>query len=189
MRLEVHLHGYIYLCEGVTRRQVETAMRPLFDYLDVENMAEVRSLEDNQPGMIYHQRDFGVEICCTLDVGGSFFAALEKAMSAVGILAEQGTAIEVILYHEDGRDETQLIFIGPSPDAIYDAQRRRMVEDVSGLLRRQFNEAATDEVVALVNELFRRERNRPAAPEEDNVDSDDFPSSQMPGNIGRRRLH
>lgn len=186
MRLEVHLHGYIELCEGVSRRQVETAMRPLFDYLDVENMAEVRSLEENQPGIVYHQRDFSVEICCTLDVGNSFFGALEKSMTALGQFAEQGTAIEVILYHEDGRDETQLIFIGPTPDAIYDAQRRRMVEDVAVLLRRQFNESATDEVVALINELFRRERNRPVAAQEDN--NDDFTTLQPPGG-SRHRLH
>lgn len=185
MRLEVHLHGYIELCEGVSRRQVENALRPLFDYLDVENMGEVRSLEDNQPGFVYHQRDFSVEICCTLDVGNSFFAALEKSMTAMGQLAEQGTAIEVILYHEDGRDETQLIFIGPTPDAIYDAQRRRMVEDVSGLLRRQFNDSATAEVVALVNELFRRERNRPAPAQEE---ADDFTTMQPPGG-DRHRLH
>jgi hypothetical protein len=185
MRLEVHLHGYIELCEGVSRRQVENALRPLFDYLDVENMSEVRSLEEHQPGIAYHQRDFSVEICCTLDVGNSFFGALERSMTALGQLAEQGTAVEVILYHEDGRDETQLIFIGPTPDAIYDAQRRRMVEDVSALLRRQFNDAATNEVVALVNELFRRERNRPAVAKEEN---DEFANMQPPSNE-RHRLH
>jgi hypothetical protein len=185
MRLEVHLHGYIYLCEGVTRRQVETAMRPLFDYLDVENMGEVLSLEEDQPGIVYHQRDFGLELCCTLEVGGSFFAALEGAMSGIGRLAEQATSIEVILYHPDGRDETQLIFIGPTPAAIYDAQRRRMVEDVSVLLSRQFKEAATNEVVALINDLFRRERNAQPVGEE----IDESPSMQIPGAAGRRRLH
>lgn len=186
MRLEVHLHGYIDLCEGVSRKQVETALRPLFDYLDVENMGEVLSLEEDHPGIVYHQRDFSLEICCTLEVGGSFFAPLESAMSALGRLVEQATAIEVILYHPDGRDETQLIFIGPTPDAIYDAQRRRMIEDVTGLLRRQFNEAATDEVVKLVNDLFRRERANPSAVVEE---SEDMPSMQLPGSIGRRRLH
>jgi len=185
MRLEVHLHGYIELCEGVSRRQVETALRPLFAYLDVENMGEVLSLEEDQPGIVYNQREFTLEICCTLEIGNSFFAALEGAMNGVGLLAEQGTAVEVILYHPDGRDEMQLIFIGPSADAIHDAQRRRMIEDVSGLLRRQFSETATNEVVALVNDLFRRERNTQPAAEE----GEEFPSMQMPGSTGRRRLH
>jgi hypothetical protein len=107
-------------------------------------------------------------------------------MSAIGRLAEQATSLELILYHPDGRDETQLIFIGPTPDAIYDAQRRRMIEDVTGLLRRQFNEAATEEVVKLVNDLFRRERATPSVVVEE---TDDMPSTQLPGSIGRRRLH
>jgi len=186
MRLEVHLHGYIELCEGVSRKQVETALRPLFNYLDVENMGEVLSLEEDQPGIRYNQREFTLEICCTLEIGNSFFAALEGAMSALGRLVENATALEVIIYHPDGRDETQLIFIGPTSDAIYDAQRRRMVEDVSLLLRRQFDEAATNEVVKLVNELFRRERGKTATVVDE---TEDMPSTQMPGSIGRRRLH
>lgn len=184
MRLEVHLHGYIELCEGVSRKQVETALRPLFDYLDVENMGEILSLEEDQPGFKFNQREFTLEICCTLEIGNSFFPALEAAMNGLGRFAEQGTAVEVILYHPDGRDEMQLIFIGPTSDAIYDAQRRRMIEDVSSLLRRQFNETATNEVVALVNNLFRRERNGQPATEE----TEDFSSLQVPGSSGRR-LH
>jgi hypothetical protein len=184
MRLEVHLHGYIELCEGVSRKQVETALRPLFDYLDVENMSEILSLEEDQPGFKFNQREFTLEICCTLEIGNSFFAALEGAMNGLGRLAEQGTAVEVILYHPDGRDEMQLIFIGPTPDAIYDAQRRRMIEDVSTLLRRQFSETATNEVTTLVNDLFRRERSKQPVAEE----IDEFSSMQTPGSSSRR-LH
>ena len=185
MRLEVHLHGYLELCEGVSKRQVETALRPLFDYLDVENLEEIESLEEDQPGIVYHKREFGVEICCTLEVGNSFFAALEGAMNGVGILLEEATALEVILYHADGRDESQLIFIGPSAAAIQDAQRRRMAEDLSGLLRRHFNEAATAEVLKLVNDLFRRENKTSNVPEE----AEDFSTVQVPGHAGRHRLH
>lgn len=186
MRIEIHLHGYLELCEGVSRKQVETAFRPLFDYLDVDSLNEVLSLEEDQPGLVYHQREFGVEICCTLEVGGHFFAALESAMTGVGHLLEQATALEVIIYHPDGRDEGQLIFVGPSAEAIYDAQRRRMLDEVSNLLRRQFSEPATEEVLTLVNDLFRRERGSKPVAEES---SEDLPSTQMPGSIGRRRLH
>lgn len=188
MRLEVHLHGYIEFCEGVSRKQVETALRPLFDYLDVENMSEVLSLEEDQPGFKFNQREFTLEICCTLEVGNSFFNALEGAMNGLGKLAEQGTAVEVILYHPDGRDEMQLIFIGPTPEAIHDIQRRRMVEDVSNLLRRQFDEAATGEVIALINEMFRRQRKQVAAPAAA-AESEEMPSMQLPGSVDRRRLH
>jgi len=185
MRLEVHLHGYLELCEGITKKQVETALRPLFDYLDVENMEEIESLEEDQPGFQYHKREFGVEICCTLEVGGSFFSAMEGAMNGIGILLEEATALEVILYHADGRDESQLIFIGPSAAAIQDVQRRRMAEDLSGLLRRHFNESATNEVLKLVNDLFRRENSTLVAMEE----AEDIAMVQVPGHTGRHRLH
>ncbi|HEY8084808.1 MAG TPA: DUF6806 family protein [Methylophilaceae bacterium] len=186
MRLEVHLHAQLELCEGVSRKQVETALRPLFDYLDVDHMGEIESLEENQPGIVYHQRDFGLEICCTMEVGSNFFAALEKAMNNMGRLLEQATTVEVIVYHEDGRDENQLIFVGPTGAAIYDAQRRRMAEEISLLLRRHFDESATNEVLALVNSLFRRERKGEVT--SDDI-MEDLPSTQMPTSIGRRRLH
>lgn len=187
MRIEIHLHGYLELCEGVSRKQVETAFRPLFDYLDVDSLNEVLSLEEDQPGLVYHQREFGVEICCTLEVGSKFFTALEGAMSGIGPFLEQATALEVVIYHPDGRDEAQLIFVGPTPEAIYEAQRRRMLDEVSNLLRRQFNESSTNEVLALVNELFKRERSTGFVVAEE--PAEDMPSTQMPGSIGRRRLH
>jgi hypothetical protein len=104
----------------------------------------------------------------------------------MGRLLEQATTVEVIVYHEDGRDETQLIFVGPTGAAIYDAQRRRMAEEIGLLLRRHFDEAASNEVLALVNDLFRRERK--SEPNRDEI-TEDLPSSQMPTSIGRRRLH
>lgn len=186
MRMEVHVHGYIAMCEGITRRQVETALRPLLDYLDVENMGEVKSLEENQPGFAYNQRDFALEMCCTLEVGRNFFHAMEEAMHGLGRFIEQATAVEVSIYHADGRDEMQLLFVGPTPEAIYDAQRRRMAEDVGGLLRRQFDQGAVDEVLKLVNELFHRQRVSHVMPEEE---EEAAPTLNTPSQPGRRRLH
>lgn len=186
MRMEVHVHGYIALCDGVSRRQVETALLPLLDYLDVENMGEVKSLEENQPGIAYNQREFSLEICCTLEVGRNFFHSLEEAMHGLGRLVEQATAIEVSVYHADGRDEMQLLFVGPTPDAIYDAQRRRMSEDIAALLRRQFDQPAVDEALKLVNDLFKRQRASHIMPEEE---EDVAPTMNTPSQSGRRRLH
>lgn len=185
MRLEIHLHAYLEMCEGVTRKQVEKALQPLFEYLDVEGLKEVQSLEQDQPGMVYHQHEFSLEICCTLEVGGSFFPALEKAMSNIGILLESATAVEVIIYRDDASDEMQLIFVGPSPEAIFDAQRRRMSEDVGALLRRHFSESATREVLDLVNTLFKREGGKLQG-----ANSEQEAASPMIAETGgRHRLH
>ena len=190
MRMEVHVHGYIELVEGVSLRQVEGALRPLLDYLDVEHLKEVQSLEPDQPGFAFSDSEYSLEMCCTLEVGRNFFSSLETAMQGLGVLVEAATAIEVILYHDDGRDETQLMFVGPTVAAIHDAQRRRMVEDVSGLLARHFQQDAIDEVAKLIGELFRREQSRiaasaQAAPEPVVEDS----TVQIPGVPGRHRLH
>ncbi|OAJ70606.1 hypothetical protein A7976_03175 [Methylobacillus sp. MM3] len=188
MRMEVHVHGYIELVEGVSKRQVEGALRPLLQYLDAEHLNEVQSLEPDQPGFAFNDRNYGLEMCCTLEVGRNFFSSLESSMHALGRLVETATAIEVILYHEDGRDETQLMFVGPTPAAILDAQRRRMVEDVSNLLSRHFKQDDVDEVAKLIGDLFRREQGKatPAAPAQE---PEDPTTVQIPGEPGRHRLH
>lgn len=189
MRMEVHVHGYIELVEGVSKRQLEGALRPLLDYLDVEHLSEVQSLEPDQPGFAFSDRNYALEMCCTLEVGKNFFSSLESAMLAMGRLVETATAIEVILYHEDGRDETQLMFVGPTPAAILDAQRRRMVEDVSTLLLRHFKQDAVDEVAALIGELFRREQGKGGSISLTGEAEEDASSVQIPGEPGRHRLH
>lgn len=186
MRMEVHVHGYLELVEGVGKRQVEGALRPLLHYLDVEHLNELKSLEPDQPGFVFGDRNYTLEMCCTLEVGRNFFHALEEGMQALGKLVENATAIEVISYHEDGRDETQLMFVGPTPEAILEAQRRHMLEDVSALLSRHFRQEAVDEVLNLVSDLFRREQKVV----EQTVSSEDASSIlQMPDMPGRHRLH
>lgn len=187
MRTEVHVHGYLELVEGITKRQVEGALHPLLNYLDVEHLDELQSLEPDQPGFAFSDRNYTLEMCCTLEVGRNFLHSLEEAMLALGKMVETATAIEVITYHEDGRDESQLMFVGPTPEAILDAQRRRMLEDVSMLLQRHFKPPAVDEVLNLVGDLFHREQkdvaNHVATVEEE------FTAVQMSDLPGRHRLH
>lgn len=187
MRQEVHIHGYIELVEGVSRRQVESALQPLLHYLDVEHLKEVKSLEPDQPGFVFRDSNATLEICCTLEVGRNFFAALEQAMEALGCLVENATSIEIVRYHDDGRDETQLMFIGPSMEAILDAQRRQMLADVATLLGCRFKQDAIDEVLSVVDALFRREGK--IAQQAVVGESEVSESVHIPGMPGRRRLH
>lgn len=188
MRTEVHVHGYLELVEGVIRSQVEKSLRPLLQYLDAEHLKEVESLEPDQPGFNFDQTNFTLEMCCTLEVGRNFLPALEQAMQAIGKLVETATAIEIITYHEEeDRDETQLMFVGPTPAAILDAQRRYMLEDVGALLSRHFQQPAVDEVLALVGALFQREQETRKSDPEDAAE--EFSALQMPQTPGRHRLH
>ena len=187
MRMEVHVHGYLELVEGVSKRQVEGALRPLLNYLDVEHLTELKSLEPDQPGFQFSDRNYALEMCCTLEVGRNFMQALEAGIQALGRLVENAAAIEVISYHEDGQDETQLMFVGATPEAILDAQRRHMLQDVSALLARHFRQEVVDEVLKLVSDLFHREQS--SVVREAPVGDDAHASLQMPDMPGRHRLH
>jgi hypothetical protein len=154
MRIEVHVHGTLHLCKGVTLTQVENGLRKWLDYLDVETITESRSLEQEEPGIVFHRSDRVLEICWTGEVGRNFVNRLQETLLELGPLTERASEVEITFYYEDGRDEYQLLFVGPTAQAIHQVQRRRMIEDVSGLLSRHFGEDEVKQVTGLVNELF-----------------------------------
>ena len=47
--------------------------------------------------------------------------------------------------------------MGPTAQAVHEAQRRCMIEDLAAILERQFEKDKVAEVTALVNELFDRD--------------------------------
>lgn len=163
MRIEVHVHGSLYLCKGVSLAQVETGLRKWLEYLDAENISEVRSLEQSEPGVTFDRANRIVDICWTGEVGRSFRRTLEETLADIGPLTEHASEIELTYYHEDGRDEYQLLFVGPTPEAIHQAQRHRMVEDVAGLLSRHFSQESVEQVTTVVNNLFDRDWTEKAA--------------------------
>src|SRR5438034_2876350 len=61
------------------------------------------------------------------------------------------------MYHDNGEQDSRLLFVGPTAQAIHEAQRRCMVEDVAAVLARQFDKDKVGEVTALVNDLFDRD--------------------------------
>jgi hypothetical protein len=65
--------------------------------------------------------------------------------------------VDVTTYLENGEQESKLLFVGPTPQAIHEAQRRCMMEDVAAILGRQFEKNDVAQVTALVNEMFDRD--------------------------------
>ena len=77
------------------------------------------------------------------------------------------------------------MFVGPTAEAIHEAQRQAMIEDVSHTLARQFGDSEIGEVVALLNQLFER-----TAPSAGGVVRQGSVTVQAPvSDKGRRRLH
>ncbi|MCC6472485.1 MAG: hypothetical protein IT514_01955 [Burkholderiales bacterium] len=165
MHTEVHVHGTVPLKNAVSQADLEQALGPWFSYVDIENLGEARSANQDEPGVVYDRRKRMLEICWTGWVGRNFQKALESAFEALGPFAEEASGVEVTYYHEDGRDERGMVFVGPAADAIEAVQRRYMIEDLQDLLGRHFGDPEISEVVGLVNQLFdRRWAQRGAAP-------------------------
>ena len=163
MRIEVHVHADIPILEGVSRKQVEQALAPLLEYLDADGMADVKSLEPEEPGFKYDDKELMLHLCWTGEIGRSFHRALDDALDNLGPYCYEAVEVDVTLYHDNGDEEARLLFVGPTAQAIHEAQRRCMIEDVTALLERQFSKERISEVVLLVNDLFDRDWKEKAA--------------------------
>jgi hypothetical protein len=157
MRHEVHLHADIPILEGVSKRQLEQAFAPLLEYLDADGLADVKSLEPDEPGIKYDDKELLLTVCWTGEIGRSFHGALEAALDALGPYCYEAVEVDLTLYHENGEQESKLLFVGPTAHAIHEAQRRCMLEDVQAILGRQFGKQDLVQVTTLVNELFDRD--------------------------------
>jgi len=154
MRTEVHVHGSVFLCKGVRASQVDQALRPWLDYLDVDTVADAHSLEREEPGLTFDLKERVVNICWTGEVGRSFQSRLTEAFHNLGPMTEYASEVEVTYYPEGGEDEFYQMFVGPTPEAIHDFRRQCVVEDVSNLLSRHLGKGETEQVAALINQLF-----------------------------------
>jgi hypothetical protein len=169
MQTEVHVHGTAFLCKGVRLAQIEDALRPWLEYLEVDAIAKAQSLERDEPGIQLDSKEQALDICWTGSVGRSFHSRLQEACKTLGPLTEYASEITVTYYHDNGREEFQQIFIGPSAEAIHEIRRQCVEEDVSALLSPHLDKARVEQVTALVNQMFDAEwKNRPPA-EEPNV--------------------
>jgi hypothetical protein len=157
MKHEVHLHADVPILEGVSRRQLEQAFAPLLEYLDADGLADVKSLEPDEPGFKYDDKELILTVCWTGEIGRSFHGALEAALENLGPYCYEAVEVELTLYHENGEQESKLLFVGPTARAIHEAQRRCMIEDVAAILGRQFGKEQVAQVTALVNDLFERD--------------------------------
>jgi hypothetical protein len=181
MRIEVHVHGNVPLRAGVTQAQVEAALKPWLEYIDEDSIADARSVYEDEPGIVFDSRERLLELCWTGDVGRAFREAIESALQGLNPYTERAAEIEVTYYHDDGQDEFGIVFVGPTPESIHEAQRQAMIEDVSGILSRQFGESEIGEVVALLNQLFAR-----TAPGAGRTTQSTMPATSP---TNRRRLH
>ena len=163
MRMEVHVHGTAFLCKGVHLTQVEHALRPWLDYLEVDSIEKVQSLEREEPGIRFDVKEQALDMCWTGEVGRSFHQRLEEAFNALGPLTDYASEVTVTYYQDSGKEEFQQVFIGPSAEAIHEIRRQCVEEDLVGLLSAHFEKVRVDRVVGIVNQMFDEDwKSRPA---------------------------
>jgi hypothetical protein len=124
MRHEVHLHADIPILDGVSRRQLEQAFAPILEYLDADGMADVKSLEPDEPGIKYDEKELLLTICWTGETGRSFQGALEATLEKLGPYCYEAVEVDLTLYHENGEQESQLLFVGPTARSSRASSRR-----------------------------------------------------------------
>ena len=165
MRHEVHLHADIPILEGVSRRQLEQALAPLLEYLDADGLADVKSIEPDEPGLKFDEKELLLTLCWTGEIGRSFQPALEAALEGLGPFCYEAVEVDLTMYHDNGEQESKLLFVGPTARAIHEAQRRCMMEDVAAVLARQFGKDEVAQITTQVNELFDRDWKEKASQE------------------------
>ncbi len=154
MKTEVHVHGSVFLCKGVRLAQVELALRPWLDYVDADHIADAKSLEREETGIVYDAGERVVNMCWTGDVGRSFHNKLTEACNNLGPLTEYASEVEVTYYPDSGEDEFHQFFIGPSAEAIHEFRRQCVTEDINHMLSRHLGKPEIEQVTALVGKMF-----------------------------------
>ena len=96
-------------------------------------------------------------VCWTGEIGRSFHGALEAALENLGPFCYEAVEVDLTLYQDNGEQESQLLFVGPTAHAIHEAQRRCMVEDVAAILAASSARNEVAEVTRWSNELFDRD--------------------------------
>jgi hypothetical protein len=129
----------------------------LLEYLDADGLGDLKSLEPDEPGIKYDDKELILTVCWTGEIGRSFHPALDAALESLGPYCYEAVEVDVTMYHDNGEQDSRLLFVGPTAQAIHEAQRRCMIEDVAAVLARQFEKDKVGEVTALVNDLFDRD--------------------------------
>lgn len=166
--LEIHVHGEVLLRPDVQYAQLQEALKPLWIYAGANSLADgATSAYEEEPGIKFDPQDHVLRMCWTVRGDEDFRQSLDEMCMAVNELAEQGAAIEVTFYdaefddededdnnEAESRDDFMMLFIGPTPAAIMQAQRDLLVQDVVHMMERHFDAAELGGIVVEIDKLF-----------------------------------
>ena len=165
---EIHVHGDVPLRSDVAFGQIQDALRPLWAYTGARSLADAQgSAYEDEPGIHFDAKEHALRMCWTVEGDDDFRQILDEVCMNLNELANAGAAIEVTFYdteydeddertEDDSRDDFVMLFVGPDPGAIMQAQRDLLVQDVVNVMERHFDGAELGDIVAEIDKLFAR---------------------------------
>lgn len=163
---EIHVHGDVRLRPDVRFETLQDVLKPLWKYAGARSLADgAASAYEDEPGIRLDAQAHVLQICWTVYGDEDFRQVLDEMCMNLNEVAETGAQIEVTFYDaeydeedeaegRESRDDFVLLFVGPTPGAIMQAQRDLLVEDVVQLMERHFDGSELGGVVAEIDKLF-----------------------------------
>jgi len=164
--LEIHVHGEVLLRDDVDFKDLQEALKPLWKYAGGRSLTDgAQSLYEEEPGIRFESDEHKLKICWTVRGDEDFRQVLDDLCMNVNEVSAAGAQLEVTFYDTEfdddeearvteSRDDFVILFVGPDPAAIMQAQRDLLVQDVVGLMERHFDGAELGGVVHEIDKLF-----------------------------------
>jgi hypothetical protein len=163
---EIHVHGEILLRDDVDFKALQEAAKPLWKYAGAKSLAEgAQSLYEEEPGIRFEASDHKLQLCWTVRGDEDFRQVLDDLCMNINEISAAGAQLEITFYDTEFEDEDEsrgaesrddflILFVGPDPASIMQAQRDLLVQDVVGLMERHFDGSELSGVVQEIDKLF-----------------------------------
>jgi len=156
---EIHVHGEILLRDDVDFKALQEAAKPLWKYAGAKSLTEgAQSLYEEEPGIRFEAADHKLQLCWTVRGDEDFRQVLDDLCMNINEISAAGAQLDITFYDTEiededesrgaeSRDDFLILFVGPDPASIMQAQRDLLVQDVVGLMERHFDGSELSGVV------------------------------------------
>lgn len=163
---EIHVHGEILLRDDVDFKALQEAAKPLWKYAGAKSLTEgAQSLYEEEPGIRFEAADHKLQLCWTVRGDEDFRQVLDDLCMNINEISAAGAQLEITFYDTEFEDEDEsrgaesrddflILFVGPDPASIMQAQRDLLVQDVIGIMERHFDGSELSGVVQEIDKLF-----------------------------------
>ena len=163
---EIHVHGEVLLRDDVDFKALQEATKPLWKYAGGRSLTEgAQSLYEEEPGIRFDAEAHKLQLCWTVRGDDDFRQVLDDLCMNINEVSAAGAQLEITFYDTEfdddeesrgteSRDDFLIVFVGPDPAAIMQAQRDLLVQDVVGLMERHFDGSELSGVVNEIDKLF-----------------------------------